>query len=54
MDAFGLVDKADENRIRELAHQYLTYLDDAVSVFLICSPKVVLRKFLIIFRGRIN
>ena len=28
---FGLVDKADENRSRELTQEYLTFLDDSVS-----------------------
>lgn len=31
MDSYGLVDKADENRHREITQEYLNILDDGVS-----------------------
>ena len=30
MNAFGMVDKADENRMREIIQEYLNFLDDSV------------------------
>jgi hypothetical protein len=30
LQAFGMVDKADENRLREITQEYLNFLDDSV------------------------
>jgi hypothetical protein len=31
LQAYGMIDKADENRMREITQEYLNFLDDSVS-----------------------
>lgn len=33
MDPFGLVDKEEENKSREITQEYLNFLDDAVIIY---------------------